>query len=193
MVNKPKKIGTEAETGVLKKILPYFPTAERLVLHGDRDQGDIAHCGDFIFEVKGGAQAKQFGDGQLAKWMEEAQKEAGHRGVRFGVLVTARAGFSARENAHRWWAWLRIEDFAEIAGGFYRPGRFATVRLELCDLLELLADQGYTPNVGEPATDLVLAPMTTPLPVPDALTAELTALGLPAPVVEEVAENDGAA
>lgn len=184
VVNKPKQIGTFGETAVLKQVKPYFPDADRIVQKGANDQGDIAFCGDFIFEVKAGKQTDQIGDGKLAKWMEEALVEAEHAGVRFGVLVTQRRGFGA-PNARRWWAWLRMEDFAEICGGFYAPGRFATVRLELGDLLELLADQGYTPSAGDPATDVMLAPATTSIPVPAGLETELIALGLPAEIATE--------
>lgn len=156
MVNKPKAIGTFAETAVLKQILPYFPDASRNALAGSGDLGDIGHAGQFIFEVKGGKQTHQIGDGKLADWMAQAQIEASHSGVQFGVLVTQRSGFGA-PNARRWWVHLRMEDFAEICGGFYAPGRFATVRLELGDFLDLIADQGYTPApVGDPVTDIVL-------------------------------------
>jgi hypothetical protein len=161
MVNKPKQIGTFGETAVLKQVIHYFPDAERLVLHGDKDQGDIGHCGDFIFEVKAGKQCKQIGDGKLAGWMEEALAESEHRGVRFGVLVTQRAGFGA-PNARRWWVHLRLEDLAEICGGYHAPGRFAVTRMELGDFLDLIADQGYTPSVGEPDTAIVLAPAVYP-------------------------------
>lgn len=154
MVNKPKQTGTKAETAVLKQIRPYFPGADRRTQKGANDEGDIGYCGDFIFEVKGGAQTKQIGDGKLAKWMEEAEREAKHAGVTYGILVTQRAGFGL-PNARRWWTYVRLEDFAEICGGYYKPGRFATIRLELGDFLDLISDQGFVPNVSTD-TDSVL-------------------------------------
>lgn len=171
MVNRPKDIGTRAESAVVKQILPYFPTAERLALKGEDDEGDIGHCGDFIFEVKGGKQTTQIGDGKLAKWMEEAEREAQNRGVHFGVLVTQRAGFGL-PNARRWWAFVRIEDLAEICGGFYAPGAFAPVRLELGVFLDLLADQGYTPSQSEEkAPEIIELPVATAvIHLPDAVS-----------------------
>lgn len=152
MVNKPKAIGTAGETAALRQITPYFPTAERLSLKGAADQGDIGHCGDFIFEVKAGKQTHQVGDAELAAWMAQAATEAHHRGVNFGVLVLARKGFGA-QRARRWWVWLPASDLAELMGGYWAPqAGVVPVRMELGDFLDLLADQGYTPSHGHPQT-----------------------------------------
>lgn len=156
MANRPKAIGTAAETAVLKQILPYFPTAERLSLKGANDEGDIGHCGEFIFEVKGGKQTHQIGDGLLAKWMDEALTEARNRGVGYGVLVVQRKGVGA-PNARRWWVYVTGGDLADIMGGVWIPASFVPIRLELGDFLDLLGDQGFTPTNVEPAHDVVLA------------------------------------
>lgn len=158
MANKPKNIGTAAETAVLRKVIDYFPDAKRVVQHGNQDQGDIGSCGQFIFEVKGGAQCRQIADKKLAGWMDEAMVEAEHAGVRFGILVTQRAGVGG-PNAHRWWAHVLTSDLAELVGGSWFPGKFSTVRLELGDLLDLLGDHGYTPATPASATLLEAAPM----------------------------------
>ena len=152
MTNRPKAIGTFAETAVRNQVLPYFPTAERLSLKGADDEGDIGHCGDFIFEVKGGKQCHQIGDAKLAQWMGEAVIEAGARKVGFGILVVQRKGFG-KDRARRWWAYVTGGDLAEIMGGAWTPLGFVPIRLELGDLLDLLADQGYTPSHGTPAVD----------------------------------------
>jgi hypothetical protein len=154
MVNKPKQIGTKAETAVLRQITPYFPEASRNALAGHQDLGDIGHCGDFIFEVKGGKQTNQVGDALLAEWMDQATKEALHSGVKYGVLVLQRAGVGG-PNARRWWVHIGLADLAEIMGGFYLPGRFATARMELGDFLDLIADQGFVPGQEAPSTTLV--------------------------------------
>ena len=57
MTNKPKAIGTFAETAVKNVLLPFFPDADRGAQTGNQDQGDIRHCGQFVFEVKGGKAA----------------------------------------------------------------------------------------------------------------------------------------
>jgi hypothetical protein len=145
MTNRPKDIGTRAETAVLRQILPYFPAAERLALKGKADEGDIGHTGDFIFEVKGGKQTEQVGDAQLTAWMGEAVTEAANRDVGFGVLVLQRKGYGL-PRARRWWVWISGGDLAEIMGGCWLPPGFVPVRMELGDFLDLLADQGYTPG-----------------------------------------------
>lgn len=144
MVNKSKAIGTSAESAVVKALKPYFPHAERLALAGAEDQGDIGHCGDFVFEVKAGKTAETAGDGLLAKWVLETERERGARGVDYGVLVLKRAGVGPA-NAHRWWAYVPIGDLARWTGGEYIPKDFhiLTVRLELGQLLDMLADLGF--------------------------------------------------
>lgn len=155
MVNRPKQIGTAAETAVLRKLFPYFPDAKRVVLHGSDDQGDIDSGDgmDFIFEVKGGKQCSQISDMVLAKWMAEADLERDNARKRFGVLVCQRAGVGA-PNAHRWWCYVHLGDLAQITGGFYRPGKFAVARLELGDFLELIADHDLTADRATPIVDM---------------------------------------
>jgi len=87
MVNRPKQIGTAAETAVTRACLPYFPDAERRALHGDADQGDIKLNRDWIVEVKGGKQTIQVGDKQMTKWVNELWAEIGHSGAQYGFLV----------------------------------------------------------------------------------------------------------
>lgn len=149
MVNKSKAIGTWGESAVLPQILPYFPQAERLSLKGANDEGDIGHCGDFIFEVKAGAQTKQIGDAKLDAWLDEAKVEAMNRGVAYGVLVVQRHGFG-KPRARRWWLYIDAGDLAEIMGGFWEPRTPIVARLELGDFLDLLGDQGYTPANARP-------------------------------------------
>lgn len=144
MVKRPKDIGTAAETAVLRILKPWFPDADRGALTGSHDQGDIRHCGDFIFEVKGGAQTKQIGDKLLEEWAKQTAVEALNSGRYFGVLVVQRHGFGAGR-ADRWWAYVPIHDLVCWCGG-YSGGRSGTVmvRLELGQLLNLLAENGYT-------------------------------------------------
>jgi hypothetical protein len=161
VVNKSKAIGTRAESAVLKQVKPYFPAASRNALAGQNDLGDIGHCGEFVFEVKGGEQAKNITDGRLADWMGQAAREAKNAGVRFGVLVVQRRGVNYHD-ARRWWVYLTLQDFAEICSGYYMPARFATVRLELGDFLDLVADQGvYTTEEIDHAPEVVMEPVRT--------------------------------
>jgi len=152
MVNKPKAIGTAAETAVLKVVKPYFPDAHRLVLAGQQDQGDIRLSDRFILEVKGGRQTMQIGDKMLDKWLNEANVEAVHSGVDFGFLVTQRAGVGA-PNAHRWWAWLTVGQLVTVMNGgnpMFATFGVATepVRLELGVLLKILLGAGLAEGDG---------------------------------------------
>lgn len=152
MVNRPKQIGTAAETAVLKIVKPYFPDAHRLVLAGRADQGDIRLHDWAILEVKGGKQAQQIGDKLLESWLMEAEVEANHAGVRRGFLITQRAGYGA-PNAHRWWVWTRLGTLLDL---FSRERRemiadTSVVRLELGDFLLALVEQGICQPVNNNA------------------------------------------
>lgn len=153
MVNRPKAIGTKAETLTLKFLRLYFPGAQREVLHGGADEGDITNCGDFIFEVKAGKQCLQIGDVKLSGWMREARVEAENRGVPHGFLVTQRAGMGEK-NVHRWWIWVDLPVFAELLGGYYFTNDVAPVRLELGVFIQMLADRGH---IAEPDTAAPIA------------------------------------
>ena len=151
MVNRPREIGTAAETAVVKVLRDYFPTADRSPLRGGHDQGDIRGTGDFIWEVKAGAQArgaKSLGEataGRVTEWLRQTEVERVNARVRFGILVTVRGGVGPN-NARRWWAWLSVAALADICGAAGHTNDYP-VRLELGDLLDLLADQGFTPDV----------------------------------------------
>lgn len=145
MVNKPKNIGTKAETAVLKRVKRYFPRADRAALHGTRDIGDLLNTGAFCFEVKGGDAARtatlSSTSRDIDRWYEEAVREARWAGARFPVLVVQRRGVNYPD-AGRWWAIVSAADFAHIMGapGHENP---SLIRLELDDLLGIIGDQGY--------------------------------------------------
>lgn len=149
MVNRPKAIGTKAESATLKVVKRYFPDADRAALHGASDIGDLMNTGDFCFEVKGGQAAKDAVNAsqsvQITKWLAETERERKLAGRRFGVLVVQRGGVNYPD-ADRWWAIVTAAALADIMGA---PGHqnSAPVRLELGTLLDILADQGYTPDV----------------------------------------------
>lgn len=138
---RSKDIGTRAETFVVKYLRETWPEAERLVLAGSEDQGDIGHCGDFVFEVKAGAQTKT--ESQVAGWLEETKREARHRGVPWGVLITQRHGYG-QKRVDRWWAWVDATTFAQILGipiTAFIPSP-PPLRLELGDLIYLAGAHG---------------------------------------------------
>lgn len=159
MTNRSKAVGTSAESAVVRAARAHgFPHAERVVLHGNLDQGDVrltpgltAGC---IVEVKGGQAAKTASDGQIEKWLAETERERVNAGADVAILVTARAGIGA-PNAHRWWAHWRLSSLVWLQERHvYIPTALtdAPVRLTLAHSLTLLRHAGYgdTPTPETP-------------------------------------------
>ena len=118
-MNKPKAIGTAAESAVVKYLhsIGYTPqTAMRKTLSGASDVGDVwcHHAyGTLIIEVKGGEQAKSASHGQIEAWLAEAVREADNARldtVVLPVLVTQTRGVGL-PRAGDWRAWVRASDF----------------------------------------------------------------------------------
>lgn len=139
MVNKPKNIGTAAETAVVRAIANMgFPHAERRALKGTQDQGDITGTPGVCWEVKGGDAAKTASDLQIEAWMGETEVERANARAAIGVLVQQRKGVGYA-NADRWWAWL-WSDALEIP---FMTGQAFPVRLRLDDACRWLVSQGF--------------------------------------------------
>ncbi|WP_127572752.1 hypothetical protein [Georgenia faecalis] len=147
MVNRPKNIGTAAETAVVRAARTRgFPHADRLTLTGNKDRGDIGLAPGVIVEVKGGQAAKTASDNQIATWLAETEIERGHAGAAVGILVTARPGIGA-PNAHRWWAHITLGDLLTTLGAHeslkLAPNLHAPLRMTLGSALALLRAAGY--------------------------------------------------
>lgn len=159
LVNKPKQIGTACETAVARYGKANgFPDAERLVLHGALDEGDIQLCRGVVVEVKGGHAAETASDAVIASWLAEAEVERRNRAADVCPLVTKRKGKGAA-NAGSWWAYLPGWAYcylAEMPPPVYsKPDDFArryehapAVRITLAELATLLRRAGY----GDPVT-----------------------------------------
>ena len=144
MKTKPRDIGTAAETATVKILRPYWPTADRSPLRGNRDQGDIRGTGDFIWEIKAGKAAREVHREMLKTWLTQTRVEQENADAGYGILVTTRLGYGP-DRADKWWAWVPVDQFAQLLGQEYIPLEFAwPVRMELGDLLMMLADLGYT-------------------------------------------------
>ena len=151
MTNKPRSIGTAAETAVVRYLRRYWPTADRSPLRGNRDQGDIRGTGEIIWEVKAGTAAKGAGTAEpnaklIAHWMMQTETERQHADARLGVLVTHRRGYGVG-NVDRWWAWLTAGMLYAVTGYGYESNH--VVRLELGALIEILGDNGWIADFGE--------------------------------------------
>jgi hypothetical protein len=149
MTNRPKNIGTSAETAVVRAARRLgFPHAERVVLHGTLDQGDVrltpGLTAGVIVEVKGGNAARDASDAQVWAWLVETERERVNARADVALLVTQRRGVGA-PNAERWWAHLRMGDLARLRD--YPAGIHvaddAPVRMTFASALAQLRAAGY--------------------------------------------------
>lgn len=142
-MNRPKNIGTKAETAVKNYLLSAGYTeleAHRNVLKGSQDEGDVwlrdPQRGLIVFEVKGGKAAKEASYEQIKKWYAEAEKEKQNAGANYGFLVTQRAGVGY-PNAGNWWAYAALGDLFSLGTDNSYPSDLL-VRVCLIDLIGLV-------------------------------------------------------
>jgi len=151
MTNKPKRIGTAAETAVARFLQANgFPEAERRQLRGVLDAGDITGCRHVCIEVKGGEAAKSASDGDVVAWMKEVRVETLNADAAVGFLVMQRRAVGPK-NAGRWWAVLTVDTIRRLVGDPYYNTTYydQTVRMHLADAVHLLREGGY----GDPLED----------------------------------------
>jgi hypothetical protein len=85
MVNRPKILGTSWESAVVAYLLEHgFPQAERRVLAGGVDKGDLINAGPYVWECKNTATI------DLAGGIDETLRETDNAKARFGFLVIKR-------------------------------------------------------------------------------------------------------
>lgn len=146
MVNKPKQIGTAAETAVVRYLAKNgFPNAERRALRGSLDCGDLTGLGPVCVEVKGGKTAKEASDGLIASWLVETETERVNAKADVAFLVIQRAGIGP-DNAGRWWAVMEADDYATLAApasDYYHAPKSAPVRMHLADMVRTLRNAGH--------------------------------------------------
>lgn len=142
MTNKPKNIGTAAETAVVRVLQASgWPYAERRTLHGSYDRGDVTGTPGVVWEVKGGEAAKSASDGLIEAWLLETETERVNDNAAVGVLVVQRRGIGPA-NAKRWWAVMR----SETLGGAFMTIDHMPVRLTLEGACRVLVGMGYGSN-----------------------------------------------
>lgn len=151
-MSKSKAIGTRAETAVARFLAANgWPHAERRALRGRDDAGDLTGAPGICWSVKGGEAARAAGDGTIALWLAELDKQRGHAKADLGVLVLQRRGYSG-DRAGSWWAVVAIGDLMALKNpDTPRDMRCIwPVRLLLADLVTLLRSAGY----GEPLPEV---------------------------------------
>lgn len=150
MTNRPKQIGSAAEGAVVKAARTRgFPHAERVVLHGNADQGDIrltpGLTAGVVLEVKGGEHARRASDQKVAKWLLETERERVNAGADIGLLVTARPGIGL-PNAHRWHTHMWFSTFLQLVKATHAitpTNPAAPIHMTLDSALALLRAAGY--------------------------------------------------
>jgi hypothetical protein len=151
---RPKDIGTATETAVVNYLREHgWPHAERRALAGTHDLGDIIGTPGICWEIKGGKAAETAGDGQVAGWLAETERERWNAQADFGVLVMKRKACGTA-SVGRWWAVMQASDLAVVVrlGAGFGPSACSVVatpvRLHLADAVTLLRAAGYgTPEV----------------------------------------------
>lgn len=150
-MNKPKAIGTKAETAVARYLAANgFPYAEKRRPEGRRDRGDITGCPGVCIEVKGGDAAKNASDLLVTDWLAETETERVNARADIGVLVLQRRGVGPA-NAGRWWAVMLHVAVYDLRSGDDRLAQpevwdlvdSTPLRMLLVDAVRLLRAAGY--------------------------------------------------
>lgn len=144
-MNKPKRIGTEAETAVVRYAEQHgFPLAERRALAGAVDKGDVLLAPGVIVEVKAGKQAEDASDELVLTWWRETCQERWNAKADVAVLVTKRRGKGAA-SAGQWWAHVDLQHLLLVGADAPWPHQLGGImlRLTLADALRLIRMHGY--------------------------------------------------
>lgn len=146
MVNRPKAIGTEFETALAKYLVKNgFPDAERKVLHGNKDIGDVASQRyNVAFEAKAGKAAVNASRAQIAAWMDEASTEQVNGEWDYVPLVVKTPGVGDTKFGQTRTYW-RLHDLFRLRG--YDHGMYdwpdGIVMMHLEDTVVQLRSRGH--------------------------------------------------
>lgn len=139
-MNRPKNIGTAAETAVVRWCRDHgFTSAERLALSGALDQGDVRLTRGVHLEVKGGKAAEGASIEQIRAWMREADAE-GRNAEAHCFLVRKRRGYG-KTRVGQWHAHMRLKHVAPAYNGDYVGDTI--IEMEFKSLLLLLRRNGW--------------------------------------------------
>lgn len=106
MSSSSKRKGTAWETLVVRAIQEHgWPYAERRVLHGTNDLGDVINFPGWTIEAKN---QRAF---DLSGWMKELDVERKRAGTPWGALVVKRPRYSQAEDAY---AVMRFGDLLDL-------------------------------------------------------------------------------
>jgi hypothetical protein len=140
---RPKDIGTRYETSCVRWLRANgFPHAERRALAGINDLGDITGTPGIAWECKSGDAAHNASDGQVAKWLDETERERIAAKADLGVLLLDRSGYGEKRCGETWaiirainWPLGNLDTLSVIG---HRP-----IRMHLTSMLLILRTLGY--------------------------------------------------
>jgi hypothetical protein len=141
MTNRPKQIGTAAETNVVAYARTLFPAARRQALAGVLDIADIELTPGLIVEVKAGAAAKHASAGQIEEWIKETTRERENAKAKTAILVRQRNGYGA-VRVGMWWAHVRFGDIVDLPKHM-RDFADIWLQMTLADALHVLHRHGW--------------------------------------------------
>lgn len=146
MVNRPKQIGTEFESALAKYLQANgFPDAERKVLHGSKDIGDVASQRyNVAFEAKAGQAAIGASRAQILAWLMEAETERYNGEWDYVPLVVKTPGVGDTKFGQTrtyWW----LHDLMLLRGypPEIAPAPNAVVMMNLEDTVAQFRARGY--------------------------------------------------
>lgn len=156
MVNKPKNLGTFAETAVVEWLqLHGHPWAERRTQKGIKDWGDVTGCPGLCIEVK------YLGRGvpKLAGWLKETRAETENSRADYGYLVIKPPGMGHKRTG-LWWAVMYAEDWDRLLAAVGFIPLEATVAVLSGNEVHKLAEHMYHRFVGDRVLDLLMPDMS---------------------------------
>lgn len=119
MVNRPKILGTAAETAVVSWLIDNgHPYAERRGLQGAKDKGDVTGIPGICIEVKVAGKRGLL----LGSWLRETEVERVNANAVYGLLVAKPTGLGPKRTG-KWLAAMYHDQWAMLvaAGGWPVP------------------------------------------------------------------------
>ena len=117
-MTRSKQIGTAGERAVADyATLNGFPTADRRVMYGKNDRGDILLSDQAIIEVKAGKAAQYASLKQIDDWLAESERERINADVPYVLLVIQHRGIGTGR-VHLWDCWFSEKMSQAIIPGF---------------------------------------------------------------------------
>lgn len=148
MVNKPKILGTAAETAVVNWLQENgHRYAERRSLRGVKDRGDVTGIPGICIEVKVAGRRGLL----LGPWLKETERERINDNAAYGILVAKPTGLGPRRTG-KWLAAMYHKHWTQLVedGGWPVPvfPEDHVVSGTKVNLLPIMLANGWVPDHG---------------------------------------------